>query len=240
MLAAVFKAEGRLALEERPEPALEAPDDVVIEVEACGICGTDLQILAEPPGHPARPGVVLGHEFVGRVAFSGPAASELQPGQRVVVDPDPKCGRCSSCRAGRPADCERIEALGVVRDGALARWTKAPAAAVYPLSDDPSSEEAALIEPLACVINGVNRAAPRPGESALVLGAGSDRLPVCRCSPRRRLLAGRRRGAGGRTASGREPGRGQCCPGARRARVCPQGAPTRRSRHRGRRGRNPV
>jgi threonine dehydrogenase-like Zn-dependent dehydrogenase len=173
MLAAVFHGGGSWSLSERPQPVVEAADDVVIEVEACGICGTDLQILADPPGHPARPGVVLGHEFVGRVVASGPGAQDLQPGQRVVVDPDPKCGRCSACRSGRPASCERIEALGVVRDGALARWTKAPASAVYPLAEDPPAEVAALVEPLACVVNGVNRATPRPGESALVLGGGA-------------------------------------------------------------------
>ena len=65
MLAAVFAGDGRLSMEERPLPAVGAPDDVLIEVEACGICGTDLKILEVPPGHPATPGTILGHEFIG-------------------------------------------------------------------------------------------------------------------------------------------------------------------------------
>jgi threonine dehydrogenase-like Zn-dependent dehydrogenase len=154
---------------------VEAPDDVVIEVEACGICGTDLQILNIPPGHPATTGVVMGHEFIGRVSGLGPVAAGtgLTVGQRVVVDPDPKCGICRFCRAGRPANCESIVALGTFRDGALARLAKAPAGAVFPIGDGPSSEIAALTEPLACVVNGANRANPRPGESALIYGAGA-------------------------------------------------------------------
>ena len=106
MRAAVFHGAGVVRLEDVPEPAVEADDDVVIEVEACGICGTDLQILNVPPGHPADPGVVMGHEFIGRVTALGPAAaaSGLTVGQRVAVDPDPKCGICRFCRAGQAGE----------------------------------------------------------------------------------------------------------------------------------------
>src|SRR5207247_3968155 len=68
MPAAVFAGPGRLEILERPVPRLDEPSDVVLDVEACGICGSDLQILSDPPRHPARAGVVLGHEFVGVVA----------------------------------------------------------------------------------------------------------------------------------------------------------------------------
>ena len=173
MRAAVFKGAGVLALEEVPEPVVEADDDVIVAVDACGICGSDLQILNVPPGHPADPGVVLGHEFVGRVHALGRAAGSLEVGQRVVVDPDPKCGMCGPCRAGRPASCENIRALGVFQHGALAPLVKAPAGFVFPLSEAPSSTIAALIEPLACVVNSVNKANPRPGESAIIFGAGA-------------------------------------------------------------------
>ena len=173
MRAAVFKGQGVVMLEDVPEPTVEADDDVVIEVEACGVCGTDLQILNVPPGHPADAGVVMGHEFIGRVRAVGANAGELKVGQRVTVDPDPKCGICGPCRAGRPASCENVRALGIFRDGALARLVKAPADAVFPLSDSPPAAIAALIEPLACVVNGVNKANPRPGESAVIFGAGA-------------------------------------------------------------------
>ena len=173
MRAAVFKGSGAVALEDVREPVVEADDDVVIDVEGCGICGSDLQILTVPPGHPATPGTVMGHEFIGRIRAVGAGAGTLAPGQRVVVDPDPKCGVCGPCRAGRPASCENVQALGIFRDGALAAQVKAPAAAVYLLADDPPTELAALIEPLACVVNGVNKADPRPGESAIIIGAGA-------------------------------------------------------------------
>jgi threonine dehydrogenase-like Zn-dependent dehydrogenase len=173
MRAAVFKGSGVVELEEVPEPAVDAADDVIIEVEACGICGSDLQILNVPPGHPATPGTVMGHEFIGRVRAVGADAGALAVGGRVVVDPDPKCGVCGPCRAGRPASCEGVVALGIFRDGALAPLVKAPAAAVFPVSDAPPTPIAALIEPLACVVNGVNKANPRPGESAIVIGAGA-------------------------------------------------------------------
>ena len=173
MRAAVFKGQGVVVLEDVPEPRVEADDDVVIEVEACGVCGTDLQILNVPPGHPADAGVVMGHEFIGRIRAVGANAGDLRVGQRVTVDPDPKCGVCGPCRAGRPASCENVRALGIFRDGALARLVKAPADAVFPLSDAPPAAIAALIEPLACVVNGVNKANPRPGESAVIFGAGA-------------------------------------------------------------------
>jgi threonine dehydrogenase-like Zn-dependent dehydrogenase len=80
---------------------------------------------------------------------------------------------CEPCRAGRPASCENVRALGIFRDGALASLVKAPADAVFPVSDEPPARIAALIEPLACVVNGVNKANPRPGESAVIFGAGA-------------------------------------------------------------------
>ncbi len=173
MRAVVFHGDGVLRLEDRPEPVIEAPDDVLIEVEACGICGTDLQILNVPPGHPATPPVIMGHEFIGRVVAVGSAPGNVTVGQRVTVDPDPKCGYCVNCRAGRPASCENAVALGIFRDGALARFTKAPAGAVFPIAESAPRDIAAMIEPLACVANGAGRANVRPGESAVIFGAGT-------------------------------------------------------------------
>lgn len=172
MRAAVFHGPGDLRVEERTEPRVERPHDVIIEVEACGVCGTDLQILNVPPGHPAAPGVVLGHEFCGRVVAVGQDARDVKVGERVVVDPDPKCGSCECCRSGRPSNCSNIVALGVFADGALARYTKAPASSVYSIAEQIPAPIAALVEPLACVVNGCDRADPRPGDSAVVFGAG--------------------------------------------------------------------
>lgn len=173
MLSAVFAGEGRLVMEERAVPALSRADDVLLAVEACGICGTDLQILNVPPGHPATPGTIMGHEFVGRVEAVGSAVGNLAPGRRVIVDPDPKCGTCGPCRAGRPASCLNLVALGVFRDGALASHVVAPASAVHPIADAVPARIAALAEPLACVVNGTRKAAARPGESVVIFGAGA-------------------------------------------------------------------
>ena len=115
---------------------------------------------------------------------SGRPSATSPIGARVVVDPDPKCGACDSCRAGRPANCTNIVALGVHRDGALARFVTDSGQQRLPdLAEDVPAEMAALVEPLACVVNGTNRAAIRPGESAVVFGAGRDRLPVHRRLP---------------------------------------------------------
>ena len=173
MRAAVFAGDGRLVIEERARPSVTAPDDVLIEVEACGICGTDLKILEVPPGHPATPGTILGHEFIGRVVAVGGDVRDLPVGARVTVDADPKCGVCDPCRTGHPASCLNMVAMGIFRDGALASHVVAPARAVYPISDALPPEVAALAEPLACVVNGTRRAALRPGETALILGAGA-------------------------------------------------------------------
>ena len=103
----------------------------------------------------------------------GPAADPALVGQRVIVDPDPKCGACASCRAGRPATCSHIVALGIFRDGALASHVLAPASACFPISDAVPAPVAALVEPLACVMNGTQKAAVRPGESVVVFGGGA-------------------------------------------------------------------
>lgn len=171
MEAAVFAGPGTLSIEEIPIPRPVAPTDAVIDVEACGICGTDVQILADPPGHPATPGIVLGHEIVGRVVEVGPGADRAV-GERVAVDPDIRCNVCDRCRAGDPANCQRLTAMGVDVNGGLAGFCVAPSHALYPIAEETPTASAAMVEPLACVLNGVRRLAPRPGESALIAGGG--------------------------------------------------------------------
>jgi threonine dehydrogenase-like Zn-dependent dehydrogenase len=191
MRAAVYEGEGRLVVRDVPDPT-PGPDEVLIEVEACGVCGSDVQIINIPAGHPSTPPVIIGHEFVGWIRAAGSAVRDAVIGARVVVDPDPKCGACDSCRSGRPANCVNIVALGVYRDGALAKYVTAPANSVYPISEDVPAELAALVEPLACVVNGTNRASIRPGESAVVFGAGAIGclfIAVLRASGAARIVA---------------------------------------------------
>jgi threonine dehydrogenase-like Zn-dependent dehydrogenase len=191
MRAAVYEGNGRLVVKDVPDP-VPGPDEVLIEVEACGVCGSDVQIISVPPGHPSTPPVIIGHEFVGWIRDVGASVRDVAIGTRVVCDPDPKCGACDSCRAGRPANCTNIIALGVYRDGALARYVTTPANTVYPIADSVPAELAALVEPLACVANGTNRAAIRPGESAVVFGAGAIGclfIAVLRASGAARIIA---------------------------------------------------
>jgi threonine dehydrogenase-like Zn-dependent dehydrogenase len=172
MNAAVFAGTGRLELVDRPPPRLEEATDVVLDVEACGICGTDLQILSEPPGHPATVGVVLGHEFVGIVADAGAGVTGLHVGDRVVVEPNISCGGCAACRRGLTNQCERFTTLGVFIDGGLAPKVRVPSSQCHPISPQLPAAVAALAEPLSTVVHGARQAAVFPGETAVVIGAG--------------------------------------------------------------------
>jgi threonine dehydrogenase-like Zn-dependent dehydrogenase len=172
MRAAVFKDIGVLAIEDRPEPGIEDDHDVLVRVAACGICGTDLHILSDPPGHPGTPGIVLGHEFVGDVVAVGRQVHGVLPGDRVAVRPIVSCGVCATCLAGMPNLCEGADAMGVYRDGGLASLVVVPESACIPLDRSVPIEVAALTEPLACITNAVGKAAPMPGDSVAILGAG--------------------------------------------------------------------
>ena len=172
MLAAVFAGAGAPALEERPVPRLRRADDVLLSVESCGICGTDLQILADPPGHPATRGVVLGHEFVGVLDDVGDEAGDLHPGDRVAVAPNIACGVCAYCRRGLRNHCERFTTYGIFLDGGLAPRVAVRASACHRISDRIPAHVAALVEPLSTVVHGTARAEVTPGDTAVVFGAG--------------------------------------------------------------------
>lgn len=172
MLSAVLAREGVLELQQRPVPRLTRPDDVLVEVEGCGICGTDLHILHSPPAHPATPGVILGHEFIGRIVDAGAGVRARRLGDRVAVAPNLSCGLCADCRRGRPNHCADFSTLGIFRDGGLAPFAVVPETACYPLADHVAFENAIWTEVLSCVINSVDNTRPLPGETALVIGGG--------------------------------------------------------------------
>ena len=172
MKAAVLADVGTLAVEERAEPSVLAPDDVLIDVEACGICGTDLHILSVPPSHPAKVGVILGHEFVGRVAELGDSVRSLSEGERVAVAPNLWCGECAWCRRGLRNQCEHGTTYGIFIDGGLAQRVAVKARACFPVSSQLPAHVAALTEPLSTVVHGARQASVFPGETACVIGAG--------------------------------------------------------------------
>lgn len=172
MLAAVFAREGTLDLQERPHPTIARADDVLIAVEGCGICGTDLHILETPPGHPATPGAIMGHEFIGRVAEIGSGVRARRVGERVAVAPNLTCGVCDMCTAGRPNHCGSFTTLGIFRDGGLAPYCIVPESACFPIADHVPFEEAIWTEVLSCVVNSVDNVKAMPGETAVVIGGG--------------------------------------------------------------------
>ena len=172
MRAVVFRGVGEWGLEDVPRPEIRAADEVLLRVDRASICGTDIHILADPPGHPATPGSILGHEYVATVADVGPEVRGLESGDRVVIDPNITCGVCQYCRLGMTNVCENMTTLGIFRHGGLAEFNLAPAKALHKISRHVPPERATLAEPLTCVLHAVEKAALVPGESVVVLGAG--------------------------------------------------------------------
>lgn len=168
----IFKGEGRLAYEDRPIPQLENPTDVLVKIEACGICGTDLNILAVPAAHKATPNIVIGHEGVGMVEEIGPAVTMLQPGDRVVIANRLTCGQCAYCRRGLDNQCTNYKTIGTTIDGAFAPYLLAPQSALFRISADTPRDDAALFEPLSCVVGSAVRASIQAGDNVVVIGAG--------------------------------------------------------------------
>src|SRR5207247_11482810 len=123
MVAAVFEGEGRLILKEMDVPQVRAPDDVLLAVRAVGICGTDVHILSVPPGHPASPGVILGHEYTAEILQTGERVNHVGPADRVVIDPSVWCGSCAYCQRGLTNLCDRMESIGVFRHGGFAGFS---------------------------------------------------------------------------------------------------------------------
>ena len=172
MQAVVFHGPGNWALEEFPRPRIETADDVLLRVDRVSICGTDIHILSDPPGHPATPGSILGHEYVATVTDIGDGVINVKPGDRVVIDPNITCGLCDYCRMGLTNVCENMTTLGIFRHGGLAEFNLAPAKALHKIDRDVAPERACLAEPLACVWHAFEKTNVVPGESVAILGAG--------------------------------------------------------------------
>lgn len=172
MYVPIFKGEGRLEYEQRPVPQVAGPDDVLVNIEACGICGTDLNILAVPAAHKATPNIIIGHEGVGLVAEVGTGVTGLKPGDRVVIAPRLTCGRCAYCRRGLNNQCTNYKTIGTTIDGAFAPYVVAPQTALYKISPALPRDDAAFFEPLSCVVGSVVRAPVQAGDNVVIIGAG--------------------------------------------------------------------
>ncbi len=168
----IFKGQGQLAYEDRPIPQPQAPDDVLVKIDACGICGTDLNILAVPPAHKANPGIIIGHEGIGLVEAVGSAVTGLRPGDQVVIAPRLTCGRCAYCRRGLDNQCTNYQTIGTTVDGAFAPYLLAPERALFSISSEIPRDDAVFFEPLSCVVGAVRRAPIQAGDSVLIIGGG--------------------------------------------------------------------
>lgn len=155
-----------------PEPLKE--HEVLIAVKACGICGTDVHIFhGEKGSAEVTPPVILGHEFAGVVEKIGEAVTDLKVGDHVTVDPNMYCGKCLPCRMGKKQNCEVLYALGVNVNGGFAEYAVCPDTQCFKVDAGISFEEAAMAEPLACVIHGIDRAEIKSGHAVLVIGGGT-------------------------------------------------------------------
>jgi L-iditol 2-dehydrogenase len=159
---------GEIRTEEVPIPT-PAPGEVLIRVEACGICGTDRHLLHGT--FPSKPPLTLGHEFAGIVVAVGDGVT-LAEGTRVTCDPNTWCGACENCRRGRVNLCLNNVATGLGRDGGFAAFCAFPAHKAHVLPADLDPLHGAFCEPLACTIHGIDMGAPRPGERVMILGGG--------------------------------------------------------------------
>lgn len=196
MLAARWHGRGDIRLEEIPEPS-PGPGEVLLAVECCGICGTDLHeyhhgpLLMPRRPHPLTgrtPPVVMGHEFAGVVLARGPGVAAPVEGARVTVNPCLPCGECEQCGKGKAYLCSRLGSIGFAADGAFASRVVCPAVNCHLLPDGLPAAGAALCEPLAACLHAWHRGGGRAGEAVLIVGAGPVGLLL--------LQVARARGAG--------------------------------------------
>lgn len=172
MKSAVFYKKEDLRTEEIgiPEPK---EDEVLIKVRACGICGTDMHIFDGDEGAAATPpGTVLGHEFSGEIVKTGKNVKGLGIGDKVCVDPNKLCGICDFCRGGVGHFCTDITGIGTTVNGGFAEYCAVPVSQVYKFSGNITYAEAAMTEPVACCLHGIDMCGIKCGDTAAVIGAG--------------------------------------------------------------------
>jgi alcohol dehydrogenase len=176
MTALTLTAPKQFEFVEQSEPDAPSADEALVRVHAVGICGTDVSgYLGKMPfiQYPR----ILGHELGVEVISVGDVVQNVNPGDRCSVEPYLNCGACSTCRVGRTNCCESLQVLGVHCDGGLRPLIKVPAHKLHP-ANELAFEQLALVETLGIGCHAVNRAAPQPGETVLVIGAGPIGLSV--------------------------------------------------------------
>jgi 2-desacetyl-2-hydroxyethyl bacteriochlorophyllide A dehydrogenase len=180
--AAVVERPGKVAVGQVDDPA-PGPREVLVRVDACGICGTDLHLLdGESPL--ARYPLIPGHEFSGEVVAAGGQVHDLRVGDVVAVDPNLPCGVCRLCRAGRENLCLNYEAIGVTRAGGCAELVAVPAANAFVLPEGLPRAWGSLVEPLSCAVHGFDRLNAKLADRYLIYGAGTMGLLMAQLARR--------------------------------------------------------
>jgi (R,R)-butanediol dehydrogenase / meso-butanediol dehydrogenase / diacetyl reductase len=183
MRAARYHGQRDVRIEEVPTPAPPAPGEVIIEVLAAGICGSDAHEYQSGPTlissaqapHPVTGHLgplTLGHEFAGTVTQVGEGVSDLAVGDLVACGAGMSCGACRACRVGRTNLCDSYATLGFHRDGGLARFCAAPASICVKVPGGVSARTAALAQPMSIAIHALRRGRLAAGERALIVGVG--------------------------------------------------------------------
>ena len=168
MKAIVYEAPRQFKYKDVPEPEIES-DDVLVRIDACGLCGTDLHIH-EGEFAPSFP-LIPGHEFTGEIVALGAEVKDLQEKQRVVGNSNESCGKCFYCMRGDFLLCLNLRAYGVTQDGGFAQYLRIKADRIFPISNL-SYREAVMVEPTSCAIHGMEVLAMKPGSDVLLFGAG--------------------------------------------------------------------
>lgn len=172
MKSAVFYGKHDLRVEERGIPEI-GPRDVLIQVKACGVCGTDVHIYEGDKGAAeVTPPTILGHEFSGVIAEVGAEVTRYRKGDRVCIDPNCYCGACEACRNGVAHYCERMTGYGTTVNGGFAEYCAVNERQVYRLGENTSFEQGAMTEPVACCLHGMDMCSIRPGHQVVIIGGG--------------------------------------------------------------------
>jgi L-iditol 2-dehydrogenase len=175
MKALVLTSYNHFEYRDVPQPQV-GPEDVLVEVRACGICGSDVHGMDGSTGRRIPP-IVMGHEASGVIAEVGQCVDDFEVGDRVTFDSTVYCGRCNFCRRGDVNLCDRRRVLGVScgefrRDGAFAQYVAVPQHIVCRLPEGLSFERAAMAEPVSIAVHGVHRLPIRLNDTAVVVGTG--------------------------------------------------------------------
>lgn len=172
MKSAVFYGKHDLRVEEHPMPEV-GPHDVLIQVEACGVCGTDVHIYEGDKGAAeVTPPTILGHEFSGVIREVGSEVKKYKAGDRVCIDPNCYCGACDPCRNGVAHFCENMMGYGTTVNGGFAEYCAVDERQVYLLGENTTFEQGAMAEPVACCLHGIDMCEIQPGQQVVIIGGG--------------------------------------------------------------------